>query len=106
MPRKTHVAEVEFELDPSIRGRDYETLTIYAAAEQTADSHGSYFDPVTGAADPGGDAEFDIHTVEMFDHAAGVYRSLSGTFWESLFGFGAWGALLDFLEGELEEIGG
>ena len=94
MPRTTHTAEVEFDLDPS---PGISAITVYAAAEQTAKGHPPDFD------DPGAPAEYDLHTVQIYDHHRKVCRNIDRDEWECLFGVGAWCDLLEFLEGELEE---
>jgi len=94
MRRTTHTAEIEFDLDPS---PGVSAITVYAGAEQTAKGHPPDFD------DPGAPAEYDIHTVQVFDHSRKVYRDVGKAEWECLFGVGAWDSLLEFLEGELEE---
>ena len=103
MPRTTHETEITFDLDPTPGdSRDRPGLTVYAAAEQTAKGHPSYFDRVTGDADPGGPDEYDIHTVQVWDYSRKLYRDIRKDEWECLFGPESWRNLLAFLEGELE----
>ena len=94
MPRTTHTAEIEFDLDPSL---GISAITVYAAAEQTAKGHPPDFD------DPGAPPEYDTHTVQIYDHSRKLYRDVRPDEWECLFGVGAWRGLMEFLEGELEE---
>jgi len=97
MRRTTHETEIQFGLDPEPHPRH--SLTIYAAAEQTYRGHEPDF------TDPGALPEFDLHTVQIYDHQQSQYRALTEAEWETLFGPGSWQDLLDFLEGELEEAG-
>ena len=95
MFRTTHTAEVEFDLDPS---PGISAITVYAAAEQTYKGHEPDFD------DPGAPPEYDLHRVQIWDYHRKVFRDVRPDEWECLFGVGAWDDLLEFLEGELEEV--
>jgi hypothetical protein len=98
--RVTHRAEVEFDLDPGVQDA---AITVLAEAEQTAKGTSSYFDRVTGDADPGGPDEFDTD-LYVYDHDRQVYKHLTRGMWEALFGAGTFDNLLEHMEGELEEV--
>ena len=101
MSRVTHEAEVEFGLDPS---DDQSAMTIRMRAEKTASAYPPSFNHVTGDGDPGGPDEFDILSVEFWDYLSQEYREMMPTAWERMFGPRSWDTLLEFLEGELEEV--
>lgn len=100
MTLRTHEAFLQLSLDPELSTRG---LSFSADLQQTAREESSYFDHISGAADPGGPAEYIILKIEVFDHTTSRWHRIDNNkafqAWiDQLFGPGTYQQIVEDLE--------